>query len=165
MDNIILIGMPGAGKSTVGVILAKTLGYDFLDTDLSICRRAGTTLQNILDHQGLRYFLDYEEETVLRLRPERTVIATGGSVPLRDKAMEHLRAQGKVVYLKVPLEELEQRLSNIKTRGIAFGPGQDLESLYHQRCPIYEAWAELTVSPDPEINDIEDMVEKILSML
>lgn len=165
MENIILIGMPGAGKSTVGVILAKTLGYDFLDSDLSICRRAGTTLQNILDHQGLNYFLDYEEETVLRIRPERMVIATGGSVPLREKAMEHLKANGKVVYLKVPLPELKKRLSNIKTRGIAFGPGQDLESLYRDRCPIYEKWADITVSPDPNINDIEDMVEKIVNML
>lgn len=165
MDNIILIGMPGAGKSTVGVILAKTLGYDFLDSDLSICRRAGTTLQNILDHQGLNYFLDYEEETVLRLQPERTVIATGGSVPLREKAMKHLKCQGKVIYLKVPLPELRKRLSNIKTRGIAFGPGQDLQSLYGERCPIYERWADITVSPDPDINDIEDMVEKIVNML
>ena len=165
MENIILIGMPGAGKSTVGVILAKTLGYDFLDSDLTICRRAGTTLQNILDHQGLNYFLDYEEETVLRLQPERTVIATGGSVPLREKAMEHLKSQGKVVYLKVPLPELRKRLSNIKTRGIAFGPGQSLESLYEERCPIYETWADITVSPDPQVNDIEHMVEKILSLL
>ena len=165
MEKIILIGMPGAGKSTVGVILAKTLGYDFLDTDLSICRRAGTTLQNILDHQGQGYFLDYEEETVLRLSPQRTVIATGGSVPLREKAMAHLKSQGKVVYLKVALPEIKKRLSNIKTRGIAFGPGQTLESLYQERCPIYEKWADITVSPNPHINDIEDMVEKIVSML
>ena len=165
MENIILIGMPGAGKSTVGVILAKTLGYDFLDSDLVICRRAGTTLQNILDRQGLDYFLDFEEEVALSLCPTQTVIATGGSVPLREKAMEHLKAQGKVVYLKVPLPELQKRLGNIKTRGIAFGPGQDLESLYAQRSPIYEAWADITVSPDPAVNDVEEMVEKIVSML
>ena len=93
------------------------------------------------------------------------VIATGGSVPLREKAMEHLKSQGKVVYLKVALPEIKKRLSNIKTRGIAFGPGQTLESLYQERCPIYEKWADITVSPNPHINDIEDMVEKIVSML
>lgn len=163
--NIILIGMPGAGKSTVGVILAKTLGMDFLDTDLVICRETGRTLQDILDKDGLEVFLRLEEETVCRLAPKRTVIATGGSVPLRDAAMNHLKQQGKVLYLQVGLEELRRRLSNIRTRGIAFGPGQTLDSLYAYRTPIYEKWADLTVPHDPGRNDLEAMVDRIVETL
>ncbi len=163
--NIILIGMPGAGKSTIGVILAKTLGMDFLDSDLVICRETGKTLQDILDHQGLDAFLRIEEEVACALTPKNTVIATGGSVPMSERAMAHLAAQGAVVYLRVALPELTRRLSNIKTRGIAFGPGESLETLYQKRTPIYERWADLTVAADPNRNDLEDMVERIVSEL
>lgn len=163
--NIILIGMPGAGKSTIGVILAKTLGMDFLDSDLVICRETGKTLQNILDEQGLEAFLCIEEDVVCGLAPKNTVIATGGSVPMSDRAMKHLAAQGTVVYLRVELLELTRRLSNIKTRGIAFGPGESLETLYQKRTPIYERWANLTVAADPNRNDLEDMVERIAAEL
>ena len=163
--NIILIGMPGAGKSTIGVILAKTLGMDFLDSDLVICRETGKTLQDILDHQGLDAFLRIEEEVACALTPKNTVIATGGSVPMSERAMAHLAAQGTVVYLRVALPELTRRLSNIKTRGIAFGPGESLETLYQKRTPIYERWADLTVADDPNRNDLEDMVERIVSEL
>lgn len=165
MDNLILIGMPGAGKSTIGVILAKTLGMDFLDTDLAICKAAGTTLQSILDTQGQEAFLQMESDVVRGLKPERTVIATGGSVPMKPEAMEHLRQMGRVIYLKVELEELRRRLSNIKTRGIAFGPGETLDTLYAYRVPIYEAWADLTVEADPTRNDIENMVDQIVLAL
>ena len=163
--NIVLIGMPGAGKSTVGVILAKTLGMDFLDTDLAICRRRGATLQSILDEEGLEAFLDLEEDVVRGLRPENTVIATGGSVPLRDSAMEHLKAGGTTVYLDVPLEELRMRLSNIRTRGIAFGPGETLETLFARRTPIYRRWADVTVRTDPNRSDLEHTVEQIIAAL
>ena len=162
--NLILTGMPGAGKSTVGVILAKTLGMDFLDTDLLICRRRNATLQSILDREGLSSFLDLEEDVIRSLRPERTVIATGGSVPLRDGAMEHLNTLGTVVYLEVPLEELARRLSNIHTRGIAFGPGETLETLYAHRTPIYQRWADITVHADPG-SDLEQTVEQIAASL
>lgn len=165
MNNLILIGMPGAGKSTIGVILAKTLGMDFLDTDLAICRETGTTLQNILDTQGQEAFLQLEEKVVSGLNPTRTVVATGGSVPLRPEAMEHLKKSGKVIYLKVELEELRKRLNNIKTRGIAFGPGENLDSLYAHRIPIYESWADLTIEADPNRNDIENMVDQIVLAL
>lgn len=165
MGNIILIGMPGAGKSTVGVILAKTLGMDFLDTDLAICRTTGKTLQSILDTEGQEAFLNLEEQVVLSLHPQNTVIATGGSVPLRPQAMEHLKKTGKVIYLKVELEELRRRLSNIKTRGIAFGPGENLDTLFAHRKPVYESWADLTVECDPNRNDIEAMVDSIVSKL
>lgn len=164
-DNIILIGMPGAGKSTIGVILAKTLGMDFLDSDLVICRETGKTLQEILDQDGLDKFLQLEEDIVCSLRPRRTVLATGGSVPMREKAMEHLKGQGKIIYLQVGLEELRTRLSNIKTRGIAFGPGESLDTLYAHRIPIYESWAELTIHADPNRNDIEHMVDQIVEAL
>ncbi len=164
-DNLILIGMPGAGKSTVGVILAKTLGMDFLDTDLVICRREEATLQEILDRDVLDHFLRLEENVICSLNPEKTVLATGGSVPLRDGAMEHLKPLGRVIYLKVELEELRRRLSNIKTRGIAFGPGENLDTLYAHRTPIYEQWADLVIYADPNSNDIEHMVYQIVSEL
>lgn len=163
--NIILIGMPGAGKSTVGVILAKTLGMDFLDSDLVICKKTGKTLQEILDQEGPEAFLQLEEEIVCQLQLERTVLATGGSVPMRPNAMEHLKPQGTIVYLQVGLEELRARLSNIKTRGIAFGPGESLDTLYTKRIPVYESWADLTICADPGHNTIEHMVEQIVSAL
>ena len=165
MDNIILIGMPGAGKSTIGVILAKTLGYDFLDSDLVICRETGKTLQEILDGDGLDAFLRLEENIACGLRLQKTVLATGGSVPMSRRAMEHLKQQGTVIYLQVALEELRRRLSNIKTRGIAFGPGESLDTLYAKRIPIYESWADLTVRADPDRNDIEHMVDQIAAAL
>lgn len=165
MDSIILTGMPGAGKSTIGVILAKTLGMDFIDSDLLICRRAEKTLQEILDREGLSYFLKLEEAVILDLDLRKTVLATGGSVPLSERAMAHLKKQGKIIYLDVSLSELETRLSNIKTRGIAFGPGENLSTLYDYRTPIYRRWADLTVHADPNRNDIEHMVEEIVEAL
>ena len=164
-SNLILIGMPGAGKSTVGVILAKTLGMDFLDSDLVICRETGKTLQEILDRDGQAAFLELETDIVSRLSPEKTVVATGGSVPMEPEAMAHMKDIGTVIYLQVPLEELRVRLRNISTRGIAFGPGETLDTLYARRVPVYEQWADITVTTDPLHNDIEAMVAKIIAML
>ena len=164
-ENIVLIGMPGSGKSTVGVVLAKTLGMDFVDVDLLICRREDCTLQEILDRRGLDAFLQVEEETVLETEFRDTVIATGGSVPMSEKAMAHLAQHGRFIYLDVPLPELERRIHNITTRGIAFAPGQTLADIYALRTPLYRRWAEATVSVVHTEHIVEPVVEEIIRVL
>jgi len=144
--NIILIGMPGAGKSTVGVILAKTLGMQFIDTDILIQERTGRMLQEILDTDGPDAFKRIEEETILSLHPCRAVIATGGSVVCSGAAMAHLKSAGVVVYLEVSYEEMHRRLGNITPRGILLLPRQDLRGMYDERVPLYERYADLTIA-------------------
>ncbi len=146
MKNIVLIGMPGCGKSTVGVILAKTLGTDFLDTDLVIQKRENALLQQILNTRGLEAFLDAEEAAVCSTSCTGTVIATGGSVIYREPAMRHLAKDGVIVYLKLDYEEMMHRLNNIKTRGIALPKGQTMAGLFEERTPLYEKYAQITVS-------------------
>ena len=145
MENIILIGMPGSGKSTVGVLLAKALGYDFVDVDLVIQRREGALLQEILDARGVEAFLDAEEQAVLSLDCDRCVIAPGGSAVCRERAARRLKALGTVIYLQVPLEELSSRIQNLSTRGIAMEPGQTLSDVLASRAPLYDKYADLTV--------------------
>lgn len=164
-ENIILIGMPGSGKSTVGVILAKTLGMDFVDGDILICQREECTLQEILDERGLDAFLQVEEDTMLETDYHGTVIATGGSVPMSEKAMEHLAKGGQFVYIDVPLTELTRRIHNISTRGIAFAPGQTLADIYELRTPIYRRWADATVEVNTSDNATERVVEEITRQL
>lgn len=149
MSSITLIGMPGSGKSTVGVLLAKAMGYDFLDVDLVIQNREGRLLQDILDHQGLDYFLQAEEDAVRCVECDRTVIAPGGSVVCRSGAMEHLKGLGPVVYLRVPMEELHRRITNLATRGIAMRPGETLADVMAFRAPLYEMWADEIVDVVP----------------
>lgn len=163
MNNIILIGMPGAGKSTVGVLLAKTLGYAFLDTDLVIQEREGRLLQDLVDELGVEAFLDREAAAVSSVDCDRTVIATGGSVVCRDGGMEHLRKLGRTVYLHLPLEELERRLHNISTRGIAMAPGETLAHIYDYRAPLYRKYADLTVAVGRQT--LEETVEQVLHAL
>lgn len=146
MDNVTLIGMPGSGKSTVGVLLAKLLGYQFLDVDLLIQEREGALLQEIIDSRGTAAFLDAEEEAVRTLSCRRTVIAPGGSAVCREGAALHLKAMGPVVYLQVSLEELERRIQNLSTRGIAMEPGQTLADVMAFRDPLYRKYADLVVS-------------------
>lgn len=117
MSNITLIGMPGSGKSTVGVLLAKTLGRGFLDTDLVIQQQENALLQDILDRRGVTYFLDAEERAVRSVRCDHCVIAPGGSVVCREGAINHLKSMGPVIYLRVPLEELKSRIHNLDSRG------------------------------------------------
>ena len=145
MDNVTLIGMPGSGKSTVGVLLAKLLGYQFLDVDLLIQEREGALLQEILDLRGTAAFLDAEEAAVRSLHCRRTVIAPGGSAVCREGAALHLKGLGPVVYLQVSLEELTRRVQNLSTRGIAMEPGQTLADVMAYRAPLYRKYADLIV--------------------
>ncbi|ALP92526.1 shikimate kinase [Intestinimonas butyriciproducens] len=163
MDNIILIGMPGAGKSTVGVLLAKTLGYAFLDTDLVIQQREGALLQSLVDSLGVEAFLDVEADAICSVECRGTVIAPGGSAVCRERAMSHLKALGRIVYLHLPLEELERRLNNISTRGIAMAPGETLADLFAYRAPLYRNYADLTV--DVGRQSLEETVALVLRAL
>ncbi|MFZ1126976.1 shikimate kinase [Methanoregula sp.] len=160
MKNIVLIGMPGAGKSTVGVILAKTLGMTFVDTDIAIQEQAGRLLQEIIDSEGPDAFLATEEETVLSIHCRNSVIATGGSVVFSRKAMDHLKKAGVVVYLEISCEEMIRRLKNITTRGIVLVAGQSLSDMYYERVPLYEKYADITV--DCEEEDFEEVVGKVI---
>jgi len=145
-SNIILIGMPGAGKSTVGVVLAKRLGFQFYDTDLIIQAREKKRLQQIIDGKGLDYFRYTEEQVIANLQLEYCVIATGGSVVYYQKSLEGLAATGHLVYLQVDLEELQQRIADMGQRGLVMGRGQTFEQLYQERTPLYEKFAEVSIA-------------------
>ena len=148
MDNIVLIGMPGSGKSTIGVLLAKMIGYDFIDTDLLIQNSENKKLYKIIEENGLDYFKKLENKINASLNLSKTVIATGGSVVYGKEAMEHLQKIGTVVYLKVSKEELVTRLGNFETRGVAIEKGKTFDDLYAERIPLYESFANLTVSSE-----------------
>jgi shikimate kinase len=144
-DNIVLIGMPGVGKSTIGVILAKILAYHFLDSDLVIQEREGKRLHQIISEVGTDGFLKIENDVNASLDVTRTVIATGGSAIYGEEAMEHLRKIGEVVYLKADFETIQKRLGNLEKRGVALKPGQTLKDLYEERTKLYEKYADVTV--------------------
>jgi shikimate kinase len=146
MKNIVLIGMPGAGKSTMGVILAKTLGRTFIDTDIVAQETSGRLLQEIIDEDGTDVFLKTEETTILSLHGHHAVIATGGSVVFSTKAMQHLKKDGIVIYLDISFDEMVRRLNNIMTRGIVLTAGQSLRDMYNQRVPFYEKYADITIN-------------------
>ena len=165
MSSIILIGMPGSGKSTLGVLLAKALGYSFIDTDLIISRKAGKPLQRILDEDGLDRFLELEQEVGSSLDCACTVVATGGSMVLSQPAMERLKSLGRVVYLSVPLGEIKRRVTNITTRGIAFHKNETLDNVLEQRSPLYEKYADLTVEITAGDGGIERAVESLARAL
>lgn len=163
MDSVILIGMPGVGKSTVGVLLAKALGLDFVDTDLIIQRREGRTLQNIIDTDGLAHFIATEDRIVSEVSAPQSVIATGGSVVFGERAMRALSAQGRVVYLRAGFDTISGRISDITTRGVAMSPGQNLRDVYDERCPLYEKYADITV--DVDCGSIEQTVSALVAAL
>ena len=164
MDNIVLIGMPGTGKSTVGVILAKRLGYDFLDQDLLICRREGKPLPEIIQEKGIDRFLEIEGEVGLGICCHRTVIATGGSAVFSARAMAHLKRNGIFVWLETPLPVLEQRLArgSRHDRGVAAPEDMTLADIYAQRAPLYETYADIRIACDC---DTDGVVQKIRDAL
>ncbi len=164
MDNIILIGMPGSGKSTVGVLLARALGFNFLDTDLVIQHREGQLLQDILDAHGVEHFLSAEEAAIRSVQCSRTVIAPGGSAVCREGAVGHLKSLGPVVYLRVPMSELQKRIKNLSSRGIAMEPGQTLADVMAYRTPLYEQYADLVVDVLPG-QELADTVAQVLQLL
>lgn len=158
-DNLILIGMPGAGKSTVGVVLAKRLGYRFVDSDLVIQERSGKLLHEMIEELGVEGFWRAEEEVNASLDTDHAVIATGGSAIYGEKAMEHLKTMGTIVYLQLGYEELKERLGDLNERGVTLKPGQDLFSLLAERTPLYEKYAQLTIACAGK--SIREIVEEI----
>ena len=162
-NNIILIGMPGCGKSTVGVLLAKTLLKAFCDTDLIIQQQEGKELYKIIAEVGSEEFSAIENRIVSNISCKNTVIATGGSVVFGEEAMKNLKAQGTVVYIKLPYQTIKRRLYNIKTRGIVMAPGQTLKSIYDQRTPLYEKYADVTV--ECVGSTLEQTVEHVIDAL
>lgn len=162
-ENIVLIGMPGVGKSTLGVVLAKELGFQFVDADLLIQERENRLLKEIIAEDGVEGFLKIENDVNASIRAEKTVIATGGSVIYGSDAMEHLKEIGTVVYLKLDYETLNSRLGNLKGRGVVLKDGQTLKDLYDERIPLYEKYADVIV--DEGGLDLEQTLTQVLKKL
>ena len=159
MNNIILIGMPGAGKSTIGVVLAKKIGYEFIDSDIVIQNRYKKILQELINEYGTDGFEKIENDVNKSLNPQNSVIATGGSAIYGKEAMEHFDSIGTVVYLNLPYEGIEQRLGNLEERGVTIKKGQTLKDLYNERTPLYKKYANLTI--DCQGKTIREIVEEI----
>lgn len=157
--NIILIGMPGCGKSTAGVLAAKAMCMQFIDTDLLLQRAGGAKLQQIINTKGLDFFLQLEEEVLSTLSCENCVISTGGSAVYYEHAMNHLRSIGKVVYLRLSYDQMRRRIRNLETRGIAMKAGMTLRDMYKERSPLYEKYADYTI--DCGNGTVEETVAQI----
>lgn len=162
-ENIVLIGMPGSGKSTVGVILAKVLGYTFVDSDLLIQKEENRLLKDIIAKEGQEGFLKVENRVNKSIDTEKSVIATGGSVVYCQEAMEHLKKIGTVLYLQLDYHILNRRLSNLIGRGVVLKEGQTLKDLYEERVPLYEKYADYII--DEQNTDAEGTLQKILEIL
>lgn len=163
MKNIILIGMPGAGKSTIGVLLAKVLIADFYDTDLIIQKITGKSLCDTINEIGIGAFIELEDKIISEQKFEKSVVATGGSAVYGDNAMKRLKSNGIVVYLKVSAEELIRRINNIHTRGIVMKKGTSIEELYSERAALYEKYADIIldctgVTPEECVEKIKNSV-------
>ena len=159
-SNVILIGMPGSGKSTCGVIAAKVMLKNFFDTDLLLQGLERSRLQELIDTKGVEYFYEAEEKAILSLNIDATVIATGGSVIYSEKAMEHLRSLGTVIYLHLEYETMMKRINDFTTRGIVVKKGSTLEDMYRERLPLYEKYADKIIYCDN--NTVEETVKEIV---
>ncbi len=160
MDNLVLIGMPSSGKSTAGVLLAKRIGYGFIDCDLIIQGEEGKKLSEIIDEKGVDGFIAVEERVNAGIMATHCVIATGGSVVYSDRAMQHLKSIGTVVYLELGPEEVERRIPSLAKRGVVMrGNIKDVKGLHEERRPLYEKYADITVSCDNK--NIDETVEAI----
>ena len=148
MKNIILIGMPGCGKSTVGIILAKIIGYEFIDSDLIIQRERDMLLPELIERYGVDGFRRIENEINAAITAEKTVIATGGSVIYGAEAMAHYKEIGTVVYIKLPCDEIAERVGDLSQRGVAADPDQSIADIYNERTPMYERYADITIDAD-----------------
>lgn len=158
--NIVLIGMPGVGKSTIGVILAKQIGYQFIDSDLIIQKQEKRLLREIIEQEGVDGFIAVENRVNASLEADKSIIATGGSVVYGEEAMHHLKGIGMVVYLKLSYKSLKKRLGSLKGRGVVLREGQTLKHLYEERIPLYEKYADLII--DEENLDIEQTLQTII---
>jgi shikimate kinase len=162
-DNIILIGMPGSGKTTIGTELSEKIGYGYIDSDSVIVAREGKRLNEIIAERGREAFLDIEAKINSELCASRCVIATGGSVIYRDYAMQTLKEKGIIVYLKVSYEEIAKRLGDLRKRGVALKEGFTLKDLYEERAPLYEKYADIVV--ELQIGSIADSVAQVVAAL
>lgn len=160
MGNIILIGMPAAGKSTVGVVIAKRLGYDFIDTDLLIQRQENRLLKEIILEDGIEEFLKIENQVNKEVEAEQAVISPGGSVVYCEEAMKHYKEIGTIVYLRASFETIDRRIHNAKNRGVVLKDGQTLQMLYEERSKLFEKYADITVDEDGK--DLGETIESVL---
>lgn len=163
MENIVFIGMPAAGKSTVGVVIAKRLGYQFIDTDLVIQQEENRLLKEIIADEGTDGFLKIEDRVNAGIEADRAVISPGGSVVYCENAMKHYKEIGKIVYLHASYETINNRISNAKNRGVVLKDGQTLEDLYYERTALFKKYADITVSEDGK--DLEETIEEVLRVL
>lgn len=160
MKNVILIGMPAVGKSTVGVVVAKRLGYEFIDTDLLIQKQENRLLKDIIEDEGIDGFLSIENQVNRDVQSERAVISPGGSVVYCQEAMEHYKKIGVVVYLRASFETINHRIRNAKNRGVVLKEGQTLEMLYEERVKLFEKYADITIDEDGK--DLGETIDLVL---